>query len=95
MFNKEKNCGKYHFRFFAVCCAFTWACICLRACTRENDNPADHPSAKGYGAVLELEKVNEIVVEMLSLYALTSVVINMDTFYCSLTMTNMLSEHAI
>jgi hypothetical protein len=34
MFNKDKNGGIFHFRFFTVCCAFTWACLRLCACTR-------------------------------------------------------------
>jgi hypothetical protein len=95
MFNKDKNCGKFHFRFFAVCCAFTWACLRLRACTRKKDDVADHPGAKGCSAVPELEKSNEIVVDMLSPYSLTSVVVNMDNFYCSPISVKMLVEHAI
>jgi hypothetical protein len=95
MFNKDNNCGKFHFRLFAVCCAFTWTCLRLRACTRKKDDVADHPGAKGYGAVPQLEKINEIVVDMLSPYSLTHVVVNMDKFYCSPTVANMLAEHAI
>jgi hypothetical protein len=57
MFNKDKNCGKFHFRFIAVCCGFTWACLRLRACTRKKDDVADHPGAKGYGVVPQLEKM--------------------------------------
>jgi hypothetical protein len=53
MFNKDKNCGKFQFLFFAVCYAFTWTCLRLRACTRKEDDVADHPGAKGYGAVPE------------------------------------------
>jgi hypothetical protein len=95
MFQKDKNCGEFHFCFFAVCCAFAWACPRLRACTRNNDDVVDHPSVKGYGAVPELEKVNEIVVNMLSHYALTTVVVNMDNFYYHPTVANMLAEHFI
>jgi hypothetical protein len=95
MFNKDKNCGKFHFRFFAVCCAFTWACLRLRGCTRKKDDVADYPGTKGYGAVPQLEKINEIVVEMLSTYSLTNVVVNMDNFYCYPTVAKMLAEHAI
>jgi hypothetical protein len=95
IFNKDKNCGKFHFRFFAVCCAFTWAYLRLRACTRKKDDVADHPGSKGYGAVPQLEKINEIVVGMLSPYSLPNVVVNMENFYCSPTVAKMLAEHAI
>jgi hypothetical protein len=95
MFNKDKNCGKFDFDFFAVCCAFTWACLRLRACTRKKDDVADHPGGKGYGAVPQLEKINEIVFDMLSPDSLTNVVVNMDNLYCSPTVAKMLAEHAI
>jgi hypothetical protein len=95
MFNKDNNCGKFHVRFFAVCCAFTWACLRLRTCTRKKDDVADHPGDKGYGAVPQLEKINDILVDMLSPYSLTNVVLNMDNFYCSPTVAKMLAEHAI
>jgi hypothetical protein len=95
MFNKDKNCGKIHFRLFAVCCAFTWACLRLCSCTRKKDDVADHPYAKRYGVVPEPENINEIVVDMLSPYSLTHVVVNMDNFYCSPTVAKMLAEHAI
>jgi hypothetical protein len=49
----------------------------LRACTRKKDDVDDHPGAKGYGAVPELDKINEIVVDMLSPYSLTNVAVNM------------------
>jgi hypothetical protein len=67
----------------------------LRACTRNKDDVADHPGAKGYSAVHRLEKINEIVVNMLSPYSLTNGVVNMDNFYCSPTVAKMLAEHAI
>jgi hypothetical protein len=67
----------------------------LRACTRKKDDVADHPGAKGYGAVPQLEKINEIVVGMLSPHSLTKVVVNMDNFYCSPTVAKMLAEHDI
>jgi hypothetical protein len=95
MFNKDNNCGKFHFRFFAVCCAFTWVCFRLCACTRKKYDAAYHPGANGYGAVPKLEKINEIVVDMLSPYSLTNVVVNMDNFYCSQTVAKMLAEHTI
>jgi hypothetical protein len=95
IFNKDKNCGKFHFGFFGVYCAFTWACLRLRAYTRKKDDVADHPGATGYGAVPQLEKINEIVVDMLSPYSLTNVVVNMDNFYCSQTVAKMLAEHTI
>jgi hypothetical protein len=95
MFNKDKNCGKFRFWFFAVCCAFTWACLRLCACTRKKEDVADHPGAKGYGAVPEIEKINDIVVDMLLPYSLTNVVVNMDNFYCSPTVAKMLAVHAI
>jgi hypothetical protein len=45
--------------------------------------------------VPELEKVNEIVVDMLSHYALTNVFINMDNLYFSPVIAKMLAKHAI
>jgi hypothetical protein len=95
IFNKDKKCGKFQFYVFAMYCVFIWTRLRLPVCTRKKDNVTDHPSTKGYEAVHELEKVNNIIVNMLSYYVLTNVVVNMETFYCSPTVAKMLAEHAI
>ncbi|MGH7974333.1 MAG: hypothetical protein ACREBR_02310, partial [bacterium] len=46
-YNPTKNCGKYHFRFYLICCATTYACLRLRMHTKDVSDLADGPNILG------------------------------------------------
>lgn len=44
-YNPRKPGGKFHFRFYMLCCATSYACIRLRMHTRNNSDLADAPTS--------------------------------------------------
>jgi hypothetical protein len=44
-FNPMKNCSKFHFRFYLLCCATMYACVRMKVATKNNSNsPETHES---------------------------------------------------
>jgi hypothetical protein len=37
-FNPMKNCGKFHFCFYKLCCATTYACVHVKVSTKNNSD---------------------------------------------------------
>jgi hypothetical protein len=81
-FNSMKNCAKFHFRFYLLCCATMYACVRMKVATKSNrDSPDPHKSmAKIYNTSL-LSKLNKLVMEMCKPLFGSKRTVKMDNFY--------------
>jgi hypothetical protein len=81
-FNPMKNCGKFHFLFYLLCCATTYACVHMKVATKNNsDSPDPHESMGTIYNTSLLFKVNKLVMEMCKPLFGSKRAVNMDNFY--------------
>jgi hypothetical protein len=83
-FNPMKNCGKFHFRFYLLCCSTTYACVCMKVATKKNsDSPDSHESMAIIFNTSLLSKLNKPVMEICKPLFGSKRALNIDNFYTS------------
>jgi hypothetical protein len=83
-FNPIKNCGKFHFLFYLLCCATMYACFRMKVATKNNsDSPYPHESMATIFNTSLLSKFNKLVMEMCKPLFGSTRTLNMDNFYTS------------
>jgi hypothetical protein len=83
-FNPMKNCGKFHFRFYLLCYATTYACVRMKVATKNNsDSPDPHESMATIYNTSLLSKLSKLVIEMCKPLFGSKRTVNMDNFYTS------------
>jgi hypothetical protein len=95
-FNQMKNCGKFHFRFYLLCCATTFACVRMKFNTKNNsDTPnADQSMGTLYNTKI-MSKLNKLVMEMCKPLFGSRQTINMYIFYTSPTVLILLKNQKV
>jgi hypothetical protein len=81
-YNPAKNCGKFHFRFYILADASTFAALVLKVATRNDSDPCD-PN-KMMESIQEESKysdLNKLILQMCKKYNSTGRTINMDNYY--------------
>ncbi|MGH7955149.1 MAG: hypothetical protein ACREOZ_04230, partial [Gloeomargaritales cyanobacterium] len=82
-YNPSKNCGKYHFRFYMVCCATTYACLRLRMHTKDVADLADCANLVDIVNKENLSFLSKLVLDMVRPFEHKGHIINMDNYYTS------------
>jgi hypothetical protein len=84
LFNPMKNCSKFHYRFYFLCCATTNSCFRMKVATKNNsDSPDHHESMATIYNTSSLSKLNKLVMEMCKPLFGSKRTVNMDNFYTS------------
>jgi hypothetical protein len=73
LFNPMKNCGKFHFCFYLLCCATSFGCVRMKVATKNsNDNPEPYQSMGTIYNTATISKLNKRLMEMwLLIFALS------------------------
>jgi hypothetical protein len=83
-FNTVKNCGKFHFHFYLLCCVTTFACVRMKVNTKNNsDNPDPDQTMGTIYNTARMSKLNKFVMEMCQPLFGSYRTVNMDNFYTS------------
>jgi hypothetical protein len=83
-FNPMKNCGKFNFRLYLLCCATTYTYVRMKVATKNNSNiPDPHESMVTIYNMSLLSKLNKLVMEMCKPLFGSKRIMNMDNFYTS------------
>jgi Transposase IS4 len=93
-YNPMKNTGKYHFKFYMLCCSQTFACIRLRMHTKTSSDVADAQAREGDDVIFDhnqddepeqneqqLSKLNALILDMCKPLENKGNVVNMDNYY--------------
>jgi hypothetical protein len=82
LFNPTKNCGKFHFQLYVLCCATTYACVRMQVATKNNsDSPYPHKSMATLYKTALLSKLNKLVMEMCKPLFGSKRTVHIDNFY--------------
>jgi len=92
VYNPTKNCGKFHFRFYLLCCADTYSCIKLRIHVKTDDMveadafssglpPAENSNEDDLGQSTSV--LNQLIIDMTSPLHGTGHTVNFNNYYAS------------
>ena len=86
-YNATKPTGKYHFRFYMLCCSTTHIMLSFKMHTQDNSDYTQVPIGVGprheAEGTLNQQKISKLVLEMVSAYNNSLRIINMDRYYGS------------
>ena len=81
VYNPSKNCGKFHFRFYLLCCSFTYACIKIRIHVK-TDEMMEEDAFQG-GTDESAKVLNKLILDMTKPLYNKGITVNFNNYYAS------------
>jgi len=89
VFNPMKNCGKFHFRFYLLCCSSTYVCVKLRIHVKTDEMVEDDKfvsestTTDGVEEVGSTKVLNQLVMDMARPLYGKGITLNFNNYYAS------------
>jgi hypothetical protein len=99
VYNPTKNCGKFHFRFYLLCCSVTYVCIKMRIHVKTDDMvEEDAYQGGGSDAILSsasTKVLNRLILDMARPLYGKGMTINFNNYYASPSVAIELLKHRV